>query len=290
MEFGIALQWSDFGHMALSPTLTEVARSASALGFDSLWTTDQMTARSDPAFSTEPLVTIGSLMHVVPDMQLGVAVLVLPQRNAAVVAKQAATLSLLSDGRFILGVGAGWNENEFKLLNADFARRGRRMDESIEVMKLLWREDGATFKGQFYNFEDVTMTPKPQAGQVPLWIGGNSTAAIQRAARIGDAWVPSGVSPQTLREGVTKLREISGDRKTPTVAALLFVHVQTADDEKETLSTEIAGSVERMISTLRAYEQAGLEHLICTFKANEMSDLSRQMRTFSERVMPHFTR
>lgn len=288
MVFGIALQWGDFRHMGLSPTLIEVARSARELGYRSLWTTDQMTARSDPAFSTEPLVTIASLMHVVPEMQLGVAVLVLPQRNAVVVAKQASTLSLLSDGRFVLGVGAGWNEDEFKLLNADYTRRGRKMEESIEVMQLLWREDGATFKGQFYNFEDVTMTPKPQAGHVPLWIGGNSPAAIRRAARVGDAWMPFNVNPQTLQQGVKQLRELSAGRRTPTVAAMLPVHVQPCDDEKETSSAQIVGSIENALSTLQAYEQAGLEHLICTFKANEMSDLSRQMRTFSEDVMSHF--
>lgn len=288
MEFGIALQWGDYRHMGLSPTLIEVAKSASDLGYRSLWTTDQMIARFDPAYSTEPLVTIASLMHVVPEMQLGVAVLVLPPRNAAVVAKQAATLSLLSDGRFVMGVGAGWNEDEFKLLNADFARRGRRMDESIEVMHLLWREDGATFKGEYYNFEDVTMTPKPQAGQVPLWIGGNSSAAIQRAARAGDAWVPASVNPQTLQKGVKQLRALSAGRRTPTVAAMLAVHVQPSDDEEETSSAQIAGSTESALSTLLAYEKAGLEHLICTFKADEMSDLSRQMRTFSEDIMSHF--
>ena len=98
MEFGIALQWSDFRHIGLSPILIEVARNANELGFDSLWTTDQITARSDPAFSTEPLVTLASLMHVVPDMQLGVAAPVLPRRNAVVVAKQVATF-LQDDGR-----------------------------------------------------------------------------------------------------------------------------------------------------------------------------------------------
>lgn len=290
MKFGIALQWGDFRHMGLSPTLIEVARSARELGFQSLWTTDQMTARSDPAFSTEPLVTIASLIHVVPEMQLGVAVLVVPQRNAAVIAKQAATLSLLSNGRFVLGAGVGWNADEYKLLNAEYTKRGRKMDESIEVMKRLWREDSASFAGEFYTFNDVTMTPKPLTGHVPLWIGGNSTAAIQRAAQVGDAWMPALVTPQALHEGVKQLVELSGGRKTPSVAAMLTTRVQSSDDENGSSTALVNGSVQSVISTLQSYEQAGLEHLICTFAANNLSDLSRQMRDFSEKIMPQFKR
>jgi probable F420-dependent oxidoreductase len=288
MDFGIALQWGDFRHMGLSPTLIEIAKSADELGFQSLWTTDQMTARSDPAFATEPLVTIASLMHVVPKMQLGVSVLVLPQRNAVVVAKQAATLSLLSNGRFILGVGVGWNADEYKLLNADYTKRGRKMDESIEVMKRLWREDCTSFEGKFYAFKDVTMTPKPPASHVPLWIGGNSTAAIQRAAHIGDAWMPAMVSPQALHEGVKQLEELLGNRKQPTVAAMLTIRIQTSDDDNGTSSAPVAGSIQSIISTLQAYEHAGLDHLICTFAVNNIGDLSRQMRDFSKKIMPHF--
>jgi probable F420-dependent oxidoreductase len=287
MKFGIALQWADVRHMGLSPTLIEVAERAQALGYHSLWTTDQLTARSNPAFSTEPLITITSLMHVVPEMQLGVAVLVLPLRSAPVVAKQAATLSLLSGGRFILGVGAGWNDREFKLTGADYGSRGRHMDESLEVMQRLWGEQGAGFQGEFYNFQGVSMLPRPEGGRVPLWIGGNSPAAVRRVAQVGDAWLPAVVRPQELKEGVKLLKGGSAGRQTPTVAAMLIVNVQNSGEEKDA-SAQVAGSVEEMIATLQAYNQAGLEHLIATFKAQEMADLSRQMRVFAEEVMPTF--
>jgi probable F420-dependent oxidoreductase len=289
MDFGIGLQWGDWRHMASSSTLVEVARNARELGFASLWATDRLTARSGPPASSEALVTLASLIHAVPDMQLGVAVLVLPLRNAVVLAKQAATLSLLSGGRFLLGVGAGWHKPDFNLVGADYMSRGRKTDESIEVMRQLWREDEATYHGEFYRFEDAVMRPRPPGKRVPLWIGGNSRTAIRRAARVGDGWVPSGLDPQTLREGVTQLRELSAGRTTPTVAAMLFVDARLAGDDEKAAKSPISGTAEHMVATLQAYQEAGLEHLISVFASDGLSDLAGQMRTFSEKVMPHFT-
>jgi len=288
MEFGIALQWSSHRHMGLSPILIEVAKYASELGFDTLWASDKMTSRSDPDFSNEPLVTLASLMHVVPDMHLGVSVLILPQRSAPVVAKQAATLSLLSDGRFILGVGAGWNEEECKLLNTEFTSRGRKMDESIAVMQRLWREDNTAFDGQFYSFKDVTMHPQPQDGHVPLWIGGSSPAAIRRVAQVGDAWMPAATDVQGLRVGVEQLRELRTGRPIPTVANMVLVDAGLSADDDSDSQAHIGGSVEQMLATLSEYEQAGLEHLICVFVTDNLSGLLPQMQNFTEHVMPHF--
>ena len=289
MEIGIGLQWADWRHMTSSSTLTEVARNASDMGFTSLWSTDRLTARTGPPDSSEALVTLASLIHVVPKMKLGVAVLVLPPRNAVIVAKQAATLSLLSGGRFLLGIGAGWHEGESKLLGSDHASRGKRMDESIEVMRRLWREDKAAFDGQFYQFEDVTMAPRPVGDGVPLWIGGNSRVAIRRAATIGDGWLPSGPDPQTLRSGVEKLKELSSGRQMPTVAATLFVDASLSSAENKPRRPQVAGSVQQMVQTLREYESAGLEHLVINFMANDLGELTSQMRTFSQEVLPHFT-
>jgi probable F420-dependent oxidoreductase len=289
MKIGIGLQWADWRHMTSSTTLKDVALKADSLGFASLWSTDRLTARTGPAPSSEALITLASLIHVVPEMQLGVAVLVLPPRNAVIVAKQAATLSVLSGGRLRLGIGAGWNEDEFKLLGSDHASRGKRMDESIQVMRRLWQDDKASFDGQYYNFEEVTMAPRPVGGGVPLWIGGNSRAAIRRAATMGDGWLPSGPDPQRLRSGVERLRELSSGRQMPTIAATLFVDASLSGREEGSRRPQVAGSVQQMVQTLRAYESAGLEHLIINLMAVEMDELTRQMRTFSQDVLPHFS-
>ena len=289
MEFGVALQWGDMRHIGLSPALKEVAKTARDLGFRSLWTTDQMSARSDNAFSTEPLITAASLMNIVPEMLLGVAVLVLPLRNAAVVAKQASTLSLLSGERFILGIGVGGHEAEASLASSDFTTRGQRVDESIEVMRRLWRDEGASFSGRFHNFEDVGQEPKPKAGHPPLWIGGSSQAAIRRAAKSGDGWVPALMSPSALADGVAKLRALRQGGKIPTVATMEMVHPHRPKDAASPMPVNIAGVPEEMIATLREYEEAGLEHLICSFNAYDLDEISHQMQTIAEDVMPHFS-
>jgi len=287
MNFGIALQWSNsnHGHMP-SPLLVEVARLANELNFDSLWVSDKMISRSDPDFSNEPLITLASLVHIVPEMQLGVSVLVLPQRSAPVVAKQSATLSLLSNGRFILGVGAGWHEDELALLNTAYATRGQKMDESIAVMQRLWRGENAAFQGQFYQFDEVTMHPPPDGGRVPLWIGGSSPAAVRRAARFGDAWVPAALDVQSFRSGVEQLRTYCKEKPLPTLANMVYVDAGLVENDAE--QAHIGGSVVQMMNTLRQYEQAGLEHLICVFRATDLPSLQWQMRNFSEYIIPSF--
>lgn len=287
MKFGIALQ-PGYGQYMLTSELVDVAQTASDLGYHSLWTTDQMSDRSGTAASTEPLVTIASLMHLVPAMQVGIAVMVLPFRNAVVLAKQAASLSVLSNGRFALGVGVGGSEEEFGRLNVAYSRRGRKTDESIEVMRQLWRDEDVTFDGQFYGLRGLTMRPKPPGDRVPLWIGGRSSAAIRRAARVGDAWVPALMTPQALQEGVVQLRALCAGRRMPTIATMEHVRPSTSHNDDTASRIHVAGSVEDIVSSLQAYEKAGLEHLICSFLPNSLDDLYQQMRVFAENVMPYF--
>lgn len=288
MKFGIAIQ-SSYGRYVLSPALTEIAQTAQALGFDSLWTTDQMTARGGGSVSTEPMVTAASLLHTVPTMQLGVAVVVLPYRDALVLAKQAASMAVISGGNFVLGIGVGGSEAEFSQLGAVFKHRGRKTDESIELMRRLWREDDVSFDGEFYHVENLTMLARPDAG-VPVWIGGRSSAAIRRAARVGDGWVPALASPQVLATGVAELRQLCQGHKIPTIATMELVVPHRPPNGAGSMPIHISGSTEEMIATLHAYEEAGLDHLICSFMVDNQDDLLRDMRIVANEVMPHFVR
>ena len=288
MKFGIGMQWADWRHMTAPETLVEVARQAQDMGYTSLWTTDRLTARTGPPESSEALITLASLIHVVPEMELGVAVLVLPPRNAIIVAKQAATLSILSGGRLRLGIGAGWNEKEFRMLGSEHASRGQRMNESIELMRQLWREENVTFSGQFYEFEDVTMSPRPVSNNVPLWIGGNSRAAIRRAATLGDGWLPSGPDPETLRKGVEQIRQLANGRLMPAIGATLFIDASMSGGEDRSGRANISGTAQQMVDKFRAYTEAGLEHAVINFVAYNMSELSSQMHNFAQEVMPAF--
>lgn len=125
-------------------------------------------------------------------------VLILPQRQTALVAKQAATLDLLSGGRFRLGVGIGWNRVEYDGLNEAFHNRGKRMEEQIELMRALWMEPAITFTGKWHHIDDAGILPLPHQRPIPVWIGGSAEVAIRRAARIADGFFPQGVPGEQM--------------------------------------------------------------------------------------------
>jgi len=138
----------------------------------------------------DPLIWLAYVASATSRIKLGTAILIVPQRNPVVLAKECATLAKLSGGRFELGIGVGWLKEEFEAMGVPFARRGRRADEYIAAMKALWAGDGATFSGEFVNFKEVSCNPKP-IGRVPIVVGGHSEAAAKRAGRLGDGFFPS---------------------------------------------------------------------------------------------------
>jgi probable F420-dependent oxidoreductase len=138
----------------------------------------------------EALMALSYFAAVTERIGLGTEVLVLPQRQPTLVAKQVATLDTLSDGRVRLGVGVGWQESEYDALGVPFAERGARMDEAIDLMRAYWRDDPVTHDGAFYPVTEMAMEPKPpRADAIPIWIGGHSPVALRRAGRIADGWL-----------------------------------------------------------------------------------------------------
>jgi probable F420-dependent oxidoreductase len=143
----------------------------------------------------EALMLLSHVAAVTTRVTLGTEVLVLPQRQPALVAKQVSTLDTLSGGRVRLGIGVGWQESEYEALHADFRTRGTRMDEAIELLRTYWGEAQVTTDGRHYRTTLMAMEPKPPQGRrLPIWIGGNSEAALRRAGRLGDGWLASRVS------------------------------------------------------------------------------------------------
>ena len=140
----------------------------------------------------EAVVLLAQLAAVTERIGLATEVLVLPQRQPVLVAKQISTIDLLSAGRVRLGVGVGWQESEFEALGEDFANRGRRMDEAIAVLRAYWSDERIDLDGDHYRSTAMAMEPKPaRPGGPPIWIGGGSTAALRRTARLGDGWMGS---------------------------------------------------------------------------------------------------
>jgi probable F420-dependent oxidoreductase len=182
----------------------------------------------------ELMVLFGYLAAVVPGLELVAGVLVLPQRQTALAAKQAAEVDILTGGRFRLGVGLGWNYVEFEALGEEFRNRGRRAEEQIEVLRRLWTEPVVEFNGRYHSIPRAGINPLPVQRPIPIWIGGSAEAALRRAARLADGFFPQrpleGGWPRTMEQFRTWVAEAGRDPDTIGVEARVDVSAGTADD------------------------------------------------------------
>ncbi len=159
---------------------------------------------SDTAFH-EPMTFLSFAAAVTTSIELVTTVLILPQRQTALVAKQAAELAVLSSNRFRLGVGIGWNGIEYEALGVDFRARGARLEEQVDVLRRLWNESTFTYRGSYHSVTAAGINPRP-ARTIPLWFGGSAPAALERCARLGDGWMPLGGSGDKTRQCLDVIR------------------------------------------------------------------------------------
>ena len=159
----------------------------------------------DVAFH-EPFSVFSFMAAVTNSITFMTAVLILPQRQTALVAKQAAELAILSGNRFRLGIGTGWNEVEYEALGVPFAARGARQSEQVELLRQLWREDSLTFEGKHHTVTRASILPRPTES-VPIWFGGIARALLRRCARLGDGWVPLGGPNDASAQALATMRE-----------------------------------------------------------------------------------
>lgn len=215
MKFGICLPNFPFGVKPSREHIVDIALAAERLNYDSLWVSDHVLVPKDKpryGYIYEVLTTIAYLAGMTRRIHFGTSVLVLPQRDAILAAKQIATLDDLSGGRLIIGVGAGWIEGEYNNLGANFRRRGKHLNEAIQVLKTLWQADEPQVEGEFYNFKDVLFGPKPaQPGGPPIWVGGASQAAIRRIALLGDGWHADDSPLEQLQAVTAQLRAMTAE-------------------------------------------------------------------------------
>ncbi|MDH6216883.1 LLM class F420-dependent oxidoreductase [Streptomyces pseudovenezuelae] len=154
----------------------------------------------------EVFVLFGYLAGITTTLELATGVLVLPQRQTALVAKQAAEVDVLSGGRLRLGVGIGWNKVEYDALGMPFAHRGARSAEQVELMRALWAEPTVTFRGRWDRVDNAGILPRPVRGTIPVWFGGNAEPVLRRAGEIGDGWLPQRPPDETARAMVGRVR------------------------------------------------------------------------------------
>lgn len=202
----VGLHALGIGDGARPEVIRAVATAAEAHGFARLWCGEHVVLVDVPASRypyspngriavpadadwLDPLLALTFAAAVTSRIELATGVLLLPEHHPVLVAKQAATLDVLSAGRFSLGVGVGWSAEEFAALGVPFAQRGRRAEEYLAAMRVLWAEDPASFAGEFTRFASIRVNPKPlRGGNLPVVFGGNSNAALRRAATLADGW------------------------------------------------------------------------------------------------------
>ena len=294
MKFGLLLP--NYGAIANRETISRSASLAEELGYDSVWTTDHVlvpTSMAEPYGSLiESLIALTVAAAATEQVRLGTSIIVTPQREPVLLAKQLAAIDVISGGRLILGAGVGWLEQEFNFLGADYRRRGERFDEGLALMRTLWRGEGE-FHGQFTAVEDALFAPTPlKRDRVPVWIGGNSRHAIRRAAASADGWHPVGLTPEELADGAAQLRSLTEGRP---VAVTLRTNIELlAEDgsggqqDWKAPGHQLCGTAAELCQHLADYQQAGLEYVVLWLFHKTWDEFESRLRRFAEQVMPNF--
>jgi len=270
--------------------LVDLAVRAEELGFDSVWTHDHVfnvghvldRIGGKPYY--EPLTLLSYVAARTSRVRLGTSVLVLPYHNPIRLAKTAATLDVLSDGRLILGVGVGAIEKEMHAMGVAFTERGAFTDEAITVMRTLWTEEDPHHEGKHVRFAGMKFSPKPLQKPIPVVIGGVSRPAIRRAARLGDGWQPLGLTPEALQQGIATLREElqACGRTDAQVPVSIAMSLAPATPRRFALGIEPA----EIIRNATAFAKLGVATLVISANTSDPAEARAAMQMVAREVLP----
>jgi probable F420-dependent oxidoreductase len=289
MDFGLALP--NFPGGASREGMEAGAELAERLGWSTVWTTDHVLVpkadAGDYGRIYEAILTLAWIGAKFSKVRLGTSVIVIPQRNAVVVAKELATLDALTGGRVIAGIGGGWNEKEYGNVGVGdrFRVRGAYIEETVALWRHLWSGSTEPFRGRFHQFDDFAFGPLPDQGdRLPIVIGGRVPAALQRAGRIADGYHSSSTSPTQYAERVPILREAAEAAGRP----MLWLTARTRVEfgEATDKSYAIRGTPEEMADEIRAYAALGVEHLALWFATPDPEELAIRAERFAHDVAP----
>jgi probable F420-dependent oxidoreductase len=267
MRFGVIFPQTEIG--ADPVAIRDYAQAAEALGYQHIVAYDHVIGANlasragwRPPYSHrdqfhEPFVLFGYLAGLTKKIELVTGVIILPQRQTVLVAKQAAALDVLSGGRLRLGVGIGWNPVEYEALGENFKNRGRRSEEQVEVMRKLWTQEVVTYNGQWHTITDAGLNPLPVQRPIPIWFGGSDDRALRRLARLGDGWFPLLQPDDSCRAAIEQVKSYAREAgRDPTTIGI------------EGRITFGEGSAEGWTKTISAWEELGASHLsVNTMKA-----------------------
>jgi probable F420-dependent oxidoreductase len=290
MRYGVAIPQAN--QFATAESIRAVARAVEDLGYDSLWVSDHVIVPEGsgyiPEVMDEPLAVLAYLAAETSHVTLGTSVLIVPYRDPVFTAKFLSTVDYLSGGRLVVGVGAGWLEEEFDALSVPFAERGPRTDEYLRVFKNLWETDTSSFEGRFKQYSKMRMFPKGAPGRrgtIPLWVGGNGAASLRRAGELGDGWHPINVSPADFPALVEKYRAACA-RFGRQPGPVCLRHMPGGRTAPGGGRPPLTGTAEEQAGDLRAYRDAGLDEFMLSVPARSVSDLVAYLRRFMREVAP----
>lgn len=284
-----------------APELAEIARAADRAGFFYVAVCDHVAIPRDKAeaMSTtwyDTFTTLGFLAGVTERVRLLSHVFVPNYRHPLVTAKALLTLDEVSQGRAILGVGAGHVDAEFAMLGADFEGRGRVLDESVDVVRAALLDEWPEYHGAHFDVADVGLRPRPrQEPRPPIWVGGSSPAALRRAGERGDGWLPQGNPPkkypgmiETLRAHRARANEAAGIAGQPVdIGALCeYIHVGALPEGLDLGPWSLVGEPERIAEGLNRWVDAGANHLQVRFPSRSLAELIDQIEAFGAEVLP----
>jgi probable F420-dependent oxidoreductase len=314
MKFGISTL--SRGNLVTRQSYLDIAQAAEHSGFDFLSVNDHIIvpgnldsaypytqgghwSAAEHGHCFDQLATLAFLAGCTSRLRLLTSVMVVPHRPLIATAKMLSTIDVLSNGRLILGVGAGWMKEEFELLGAPFEDRGRATDEYLEAFKELWTQERPAYRGQHVNFSDVIFSPKPlQKPHPPIWVGGESSAALRRAVRLGDAWYPGNNSQTKPLDTAARLGAAIGElhrvanaagRSPASISVCLLVQnpfewavQETQDGTARRLFT---GTSDDMMADAAALEALGISHVAIRLGGTSIQQSLERIDRFGREVI-----
>ena len=257
--------------------ITDYIQNVESLGFDHILAFDHVlgaNAASRPGWSGayqhtdsfyEPITFYSYVAAITSRLELATGVIILPQRQTALFAKQSATLDVISGGRLRLGIGTGWNQVEYEALGENFHNRGKRSEEQINLLRKLWSEELITFKGKFHTVTDAGLNPLPPKRSIPIWFGGMADPVLERVAKIGDGWLPLG-SPNEKRKNTFDqlkryLEQNSRSMSDIGIEAMISMKNSATDIKKDISSWVQMGATHISVNTMNCGLEFPGEHV-----------------------------
>lgn len=305
--FGIAARnFTAYPEMPDARQLVEYGVRVEELGYDSVWVWDHMLLGVEPNFPIiDSLTTLTAIAARTSKIKMGTGILVLPLRNAVALAKQLSSMDQLSQGRLIMGMASGWYKREFDAMGIPFEKRGKIMDENLDIMRRLWTEPSVTGEYVRHNISKAVMYPKPAQPQIPILIGGYVDKVLQRAATVGDGWLTYFYTPEGFTKSWTKIRNFAKDagkdpdklmnasqlpimigKSREAVQADMMDWLNKEWDFPEhsdcTRDSAVMGSVDECVEQLKAHLAAGVQKIIFVPYKYQMD----QVETIAREIIP----